>query len=101
MSAGDQLGQVEFAVLAAVHRGALRSRHAAGQVSGLGEHAAGEALLHAALRRCEQDGLVRSQRDRGGRQYELTAAGRARLRRERRFRAALVGALLRSSCRLA
>jgi len=100
MGVGDPLGQIEFAVLAAVHRGALRSRRTAGQVRGLSEQPAGEVLLHDALRRCEQDGLVRSQRDRAGRQYQLTAAGRGRLRRERRFRVALIGALLRSSCRL-
>jgi DNA-binding PadR family transcriptional regulator len=97
MGAGEPLGQVEFAVLAAVHRGALRSRCTAEQVRELGEQPAGEALLHDALHQCEQDGLVRSERDRAGRRYELTAAGRARLRLERRFRLALVGALLRSS----
>jgi DNA-binding PadR family transcriptional regulator len=32
--------------------------------------------MHAALRRCEHDGLLRSERDADGRRYELTAAGR-------------------------
>jgi hypothetical protein len=32
MEAGDALGQVEFAVLDAVHQGALRSRRTARQV---------------------------------------------------------------------
>jgi DNA-binding PadR family transcriptional regulator len=52
--------------------------------------------VHEALRRCEQSGLLSSERVCSGRRYELTAAGRARLRAERRFRAALVGVLLRS-----
>ena len=95
MGAGDLLGQVEFAVLDAVHRGALRSRCTARQVGGLRELPAGEVLLHDALRGCERDGFVRSRRDDAGRRYELTAAGRTRLRAERRFRAALVGLLLR------
>jgi DNA-binding PadR family transcriptional regulator len=96
MQAGDPLGQVEFAVLDAVHRGALRSRRTAGQVRALGERPAGEAILHNALRRCERGGLLRSDRDELGRRYELTAAGRARLRTDRRFKLALIGVLLRS-----
>ena len=95
MGAGDLLGHVEFDVLDTVHRGALRSRCTARQVRGLRDLPAGEVLLHDALRGCERDGLVRSRRDDAGRQYEVTAAGRAQLRAERRFRSALVGLLLR------
>lgn len=92
----EPLGWVEFSVIEAVHRGALRSRQTARQVVVLTPEPAGDALLHEALRRCERAGLVRSARDRSGRGYEVTQAGRARLRAERRFRAALLGALLRS-----
>jgi DNA-binding PadR family transcriptional regulator len=53
-------------------------------------------MLHHALRRCENDGLVRSQRDDVGRRYELTAAGRTQLRVDRSFRAALIRVLARS-----
>jgi DNA-binding PadR family transcriptional regulator len=94
MAHGDLLGHVEFAVLDAVHRGALRIRHSARQVPCLCEQPAGEALLHRALRRCEHEGLLRSSRDARGRSYELTAAGRSRLRAERRFRVALGRMLL-------
>ena len=89
MGTGDALGQVEFAVLDAVHRGALRSRRTARNITALAERPAGETLLHEALRRCEHDGLLRSARDASGRRYDLTAAGHARLRADRRFRAAL------------
>lgn len=94
MEAGDPLGQIEFAVLDAVHRGALRSRCTALQIHRLREDPAGEVIFHDVLRRCEQDGLLRSQRDNRGRRYELTAAGRARLRADRRFRITLVRVLL-------
>jgi DNA-binding PadR family transcriptional regulator len=96
MEVSDALGRVEFAVLDAVHRGALRSRRTARKVRGLSGHPAGEVILHDALRRCERAGLVRSERDDAGRRYELTAAGRARLRADRRFRAALIRVLIRS-----
>jgi hypothetical protein len=96
MQAGDPLGSVEFAVIDAVHRGALRSRQGVPQIPALRHEPAGDALMHEALRRCEHSGLLSSQRDCSGRRYELTAAGRARLRVERRFRAALLGTLLRS-----
>jgi hypothetical protein len=95
MGARDPLGHVEFAVLDAVHRDTLRSRRTAGQVPVLREQPAGEVILHDALRRCEGDGLVSSARDARGRRYQLTAAGRARLRADRRFRAAMVRMLLR------
>jgi len=92
----DTLGPVEFAVLESVSRGALRSCCTAEQVSFLREQPAGEAILHDVLRRCERGGLLRSSRDTSGRRYELTAAGRVRLRADRRFRAALVRLLARS-----
>jgi hypothetical protein len=56
VEAGDALGQVEFAVLEAVHRGTLRSRRTARKITALGKLAAGEAILHATLRRCEHGG---------------------------------------------
>ena len=93
MEAGDALGQVEFAVVEAVNRGALRSRRSARQIPLLREQPPGETILHDVLRRCERDGLLRSSRDPSGRVYELTAAGRARLRADRRFRAALIRVL--------
>jgi DNA-binding PadR family transcriptional regulator len=96
MEFGDPLGLVEFAVIDAVNRGALRSRQTADRMPGLRWAPAGDALVHEALRRCEQSGLLSSERVCSGRRYELTAAGRARLRAERRFRAALLGVLLRS-----
>lgn len=97
MEAGDALGQVEFAVLEALNRGALRSHRTAGQIPVLSQRPAGEAILHAALRRCEYDGLLRSERDASGRRYDLTAAGRTRLRADRRLRLALAGLLARGS----
>lgn len=97
MPAGDVLGEVEFAVLDAVHRGALRDCRSARQVGSLREQPAGEAMLHDVLRRFEHDGLLRSARDRFGRRYELTAAGRWRLRADRRFRVALVRLLIRGA----
>lgn len=96
MEACEPLGQVEFAVLEAVRRGALRSRRTAWQIRILRQQPAGEAMLHDVLQRCERDGLLRSERDDCGRRYELTAAGRAQLRAERRFRFALTRMLVRS-----
>lgn len=92
----ELLGRVEFAVIDAVYRGVLSSRPTARQIPGLDREPAGEALMHESLRRCEHAGLLRSDRAPSGRRYELTPAGRARLRSERRFRAALLGTLLRS-----
>jgi hypothetical protein len=94
MEAFDPLGRVEFTVIDAVHRGALRSRRTVSEIPSLRQDPAGDALMHEALHRCERSGLLRSERDRWGRRYELTPAGRARLRAERRFRVALIGALL-------
>jgi DNA-binding PadR family transcriptional regulator len=96
MEAGDPLGHVEFAVLDAVHRGALRARRTALQIRVLREQPAGEVIFHDVLRRCERAGLVRSERDDAGRRYELTAAGRAQLRADRRFRVTLIRMLVRS-----
>jgi hypothetical protein len=100
MRTSDALGLVEFAVLDAVHRGALRSRRTARKIPALRERAAGEAVLHEALRRCEHAGLLRSERDAAGRRYELTGAGRARLRATRRFRVALAVLLTRGGANL-
>jgi DNA-binding PadR family transcriptional regulator len=96
MQPGDVLGQVEFAVLDAVSGGALRSRRTARKIPGLRDRPSGEAILHDALRRCEHEGLLRSERDTSGRLYQLTAAGRTRLRANRRFRLALAVLLARS-----
>jgi hypothetical protein len=96
MEAGDALGQVEFAVLDAVHRGAFRSRRTARQIGVLQGQPAGETMLHSALRQCEQSGLLCSRRDASGRRYDLTAAGRVRLRADRQFRVALIQVLARS-----
>ena len=95
MEAGDSLGQVEFAVVDAVYRGALRSRRSVRQIHLLRDQPVGETILHDVLRRCERDGLLCSSRDPSGRRCELTAAGRVRLRADR-FRAALVRVLARS-----
>ncbi|HET6870449.1 MAG TPA: hypothetical protein VFH80_31335 [Solirubrobacteraceae bacterium] len=95
MHADDPLGLVEFNVLDAVSRGALRARRTARQVPGLREQAAGEVVLHDVLRRFEHAGLLSSTRDDAGRLYRLTAAGRARLRSERRFRATFARVMLR------
>jgi DNA-binding PadR family transcriptional regulator len=98
MESGDTLGMVEFAVLESVSRGALRSRSTAQRISVLRGQPAGEAILHDVLRRCERRGLLSSSRDSSGRRYELTPAGRVKLRADRRFRAALVRVLARSRC---
>jgi hypothetical protein len=96
MESVDALGLVEFAVLESVSRGALRSRRTARQIRVLRGQPAGEVILHDVSRRCERDGLLHSCRDASGRRYELTAAGRGRLRADRRFRVALVRVLARS-----
>jgi DNA-binding PadR family transcriptional regulator len=96
MGTCDRLGVVEFAVLDAVRRGALRSRRTASQIRVLREQPAGEVILHDVLHRCERNGLLRGERDDTGRRYELTAAGRAQLRADRRLRVALTRMLVRS-----
>jgi hypothetical protein len=50
---------------------------AAREIHNLRERPGGEVLLHDALRRREQAGLLSSTRDGAGRLYRLTAAGRA------------------------
>jgi hypothetical protein len=95
MEAGDVLGQAEFAIMSAVHRGGLRTRLTVRKVPGLNGWPAEEAMLHEVLHRCERNGLLRSERDAAGRRYELTQAGRTRLRADRRFRLALAGLLVR------
>jgi DNA-binding transcriptional regulator PaaX len=95
MAADDALGQFEFAVLNAVHRGALRSRRTARKVPALRGCPGQEDVLHDVLRRCEHQGLLRSERDANGRRYELTPAGRTRLRADRAFRLALARLLSR------
>jgi DNA-binding PadR family transcriptional regulator len=99
MQPGDALGPFEYAVLEAVHRGALRSRRSARQVRALAGRPGGEAILHDVLHRCKRDGLLASERDRSGRAYRLTAAGRARLRADRRFRVALARTIALSRSR--
>jgi DNA-binding PadR family transcriptional regulator len=68
----------------------------ASQIRVLQDQPAGQTILHDVLHRCERNGLLRSQRDASGRWYALTAAGRVRLRADRRFRAALIRVLARS-----
>jgi hypothetical protein len=92
----DLLGRRQVAILDAVHRGAMRSRACAGQVRALVDEPSGDALLHDTLRRFEEAGLLRSSRQTAGRSYSLTAAGRSRLRAQRRFERALLGLLARS-----
>jgi len=96
MEVGDTLGQIEFAVLEAVHRGALRSRRTTRQIHVLQRQPDGETILHNALHQREQNGLLFSRRDASGRQCNLTPAGRVRLRADRQFRAALARVLARS-----
>ena len=59
------------------------------------EQPAGEVILRDVLRRFEHAGLLSSSRDGSGRLYRLTAAGRARLRAERRFRVTFARVMLR------
>jgi DNA-binding MarR family transcriptional regulator len=96
MNACEPLGQVEFAVLGAVNQGVLRSRRGDGESYVLRDRLATDATLYDVLRLLEQDGLLRSRRNRSGRNYELTAAGRACLRSNRRLRSALIRLLARS-----
>lgn len=96
MQTREPLGPLEYSVLRAVRGGALRSRCTAQQVPALRERPAGEVILHDVLRRCDRDGLLWSERGPTGRRYELTAAGRARLRADLRFRAALTRVLART-----
>lgn len=92
----ELLGSVETVVLAAVDRGALRVRCTATRVPALRDEPDGEHLLHTALHRCAEDGLVRRRREDARRSWVVTAKGRARLRAQRRFGQALAGALART-----
>ncbi|MGH2852025.1 MAG: hypothetical protein ACRDLP_15600 [Solirubrobacteraceae bacterium] len=96
MEAPELLPMHEIAILAAVQRGALRAGVIARRVPALGDEPAAEVLLHDALRCCEHRGFVRSRRTPRGRSYSLTAAGRARLRAQRRFACALAALMARS-----
>jgi hypothetical protein len=100
MASDDLLGPIEVAVLDALHRGALRSRCSAVQLDGLRDEPAGEYLLHQVLGHCEEQGLVLKNRDATGRNWTLTRAGRARLRRRHRFARALATLLVRSQSRI-
>jgi len=94
---GDDLpGPVETAVLHALHRGALGTRCSARAIPALRDEPTGEQLLHEILNRCEERGLVRSDRHHDRREWRLTAAGRARLRTGRRFAQALASVLART-----
>jgi DNA-binding PadR family transcriptional regulator len=96
MGSHEPLGTVDRRVLDAVNRGALRHRRHRAKIEDLAGDPAGAFLLHESLRRCEQSGLLRSERDHRGRRYWLTAKGRHALRADRRFRLALVGLIGRS-----
>jgi hypothetical protein len=96
MAPHEPLGTVDRRVLDAVSRGALRHRRHPAKIEDLAGEPAGAFLLHESLRRCEQAGLVRSERDHRGRRYWLTAKGRHELRADRRFRLALLGLIGRS-----
>ena len=96
MQAGESLRPVEFALLDAVHRGVPRRRLIARQVPALRCQPAGEAILHDVLRTCEEDGLLRDDRDASAGRYELTSAGRVRLQADRSVRTATTRVLLRS-----
>lgn len=89
-------GPVETAVLHALQRGALTARCSARAIPALRDKPAGEHLLHEILDRCEEQGLVRSNRHRDRREWTLTPAGQARLRTRRRFAEALAIVLART-----
>jgi hypothetical protein len=93
MAHRELLSRHEAAALRAVQAGALHRLSAvlADCQSG------GEGRLYEALRCCEGRGLVWSRREERGRRYVLTAAGRSRLRQQRRFERALLSLLARSS----
>ena len=92
----DLPGPVETAVLHALHRGALGTRCSARAIPALRDESTGEQLLHEFLDRCEERGLVRSDRHHDRREWRLTRAGRARLRTRRRFAQALARVLARA-----
>jgi DNA-binding PadR family transcriptional regulator len=92
----DLPGGVETAVLDALHRGALRVRCSARAIPALRDEPTGEHVLHEILNRFEERGLVRSDRHRDGREWRVTAAGRARLRAHGRFARALASVIART-----
>jgi DNA-binding PadR family transcriptional regulator len=81
----DLLGPVEAAVLRAVGDGPARPHRIAMRL----DVATEPSTLYAALDRCRRAGLLRSERDRRGRSFVITAAGRRRLRSRRDFAARL------------
>ena len=93
----DLPGPVETAVLYALHRGALGVRCSARAIPALRDEPTREQLLHEILDRCEERGLVRSQRHLDRREWRLTAAGRTLLRTRGRFARALASAIARTS----
>jgi DNA-binding PadR family transcriptional regulator len=96
MEVPELLPMHEIAILAAVQRGALRPGASARRVPALDDQPTAEVLMHDALRCCEHRGYLRSRRTPRGRSYSLTAAGRARLRAQRRFACALAALMARS-----
>jgi DNA-binding HxlR family transcriptional regulator len=92
----DLPGPVEAAVLDALHRGALGVRCSARAIPGLRDEPAGEQLLHEILNRCEERGLVRTERHPDRREWRLTPAGRTRLRTRQRFARALASVMART-----
>ena len=96
MVGNDLPGPFEAAVLHALHRGALEARCSARAIPALRDEPAGEYLLHEILNRCEDRGLVRSDRHRDRRQWRLTPEGRARLRTHRRFARTLATVVART-----
>jgi hypothetical protein len=71
----DLPGPVETAVLDALHRGALGVRCSARAIPALRDEPTGEQLLHEILNRCEERGLVRSDRRPDRREWRLMQQG--------------------------
>lgn len=93
MVPSELLSRREAAALRAVRAGTVRRLAAALAQTRPGD----DAIFYAALRQCELAGLLQSRRDRRGRRYVLTPAGRTQLRRHARFDQALLELLARSS----
>lgn len=77
----ELLGPVEAAVLRAVGDGRARPHRIAERL----DSPTPVEVLYDALDRCRRDGLLRAERDRRGRAFTLTPAGRRRLRERREF----------------
>lgn len=93
MGRSELLSPHQATALRAVRGGTVRRLAAS-----LGQTRPGnDAALYVTLRQCEQDGLIRSDRNRCGRRYTLTAAGRTQLEQHARFDQALNALLARSS----